>query len=651
MDEVSRFSRRSRRTASILPPGIYNFPESESSDDNLVFDDDDILQDLDSEDDVEIVEQSVSEIDLEDQESTNPPPVFNSMASSSSVLASTSQISTTTSRRRSAALASGSNVDDHPDESPAKRLCEGDEAGPSTRIPTYDLNASCTAEEEDCLFCADAFNSATNHRLIALKCGHCFGQSCAEKWIRQQPKCPTCQKKAKVKDFLPLYISRPNIIDTSTTDKLKQEVENERKEKLEIQRKCLLAQSKINELESENDKLKKDLMRMENMLSSRKQSTLPLANRSNSSTSMRDTSHTRKQFASSIRTYVDFKPLKGVEVDREEKCRNLASSKHLETIAVSMQSSSPVFKGYGIKVVRTHDMKPSIYNHLHSDVIKDMVFKPDDVLLLTASHDGTMKLTSMSDMSTAATIRPGMACSSCCWHPTRRESCFVGLKNGTIQEYDIRRTTGYLREFSVSDAKHVPFVGLQCVHPAFSPNRESSSSGFLCNTLKKAYYITVDAAGNQTSVDPVGIEGSLLPLHYDHESGIGVITQRPSSKEGHVVPNMTHNVLSFTGNYAGTVPFKPIGVFHGGSISDNMTRPRVFCNPDSFNSSGIVMVGDEGARGLLCYDCESNKVEQKIPTQTDVMDVEVVLSMATNMRVAALTKRGITFYERAIQTR
>lgn len=628
---------RTRRTTSIILPGAYRVDSESSDDDDLIFLDDDPTVF----DDDQVADLSVADIDIHDENSRPPEAVLSSMASSSlSALPLPSS-----SRRRSAAMAAGSVSEEHPDESPAKRMCENEE--PSS-LPKFNLTSSQGNGEEECLFCADGFNNSTTHRLVALKCGHCFGESCVEKWIRAKSKCPTCNAKSKLKDFRPLYINRPNIIDTSQIDKLKKEIDTERKLRFDVDTKLAEAQSLIDKLRAENDNLKQDLLRLKDMSTARKQTVMPLANKTNNP-SMRDPVHVRNQYSSAFRSFVNFKSLRTITIDREERCRALASSKNLETIAVSLPSSNNVFKGCGVKKVSTMDFTVSEYIHLHSSTIKDMAFKPDDILLLTASDDSSMKLTSIPNMSVVSTFKPGSQCWSCCWHPTRKHSCFVGLQNGTIQEYDIRKPTGYVREFKTETP--MPLTSVQYVHPSFQANNKFKiSSGILCNTLRTAYYIGVDESGNPTSIRSLGPEGPLLPVHYDHESGIGVISQRPSTKQGGN-KCMTHNVMSFIPTDTDPVPFKPIDVFNGGTISETMTRPKVFCNPDSFNANALVLVGDEAQGGLLCYDSENKKVEQTIRTETDVMDIEVVLSQATQLRIAALTKKGITFYERAIQTR
>ncbi|VDN25161.1 unnamed protein product [Gongylonema pulchrum] len=54
---------------------------------------------------------------------------------------------------------------------------------------------------------------ALEHRyknVVCLKCGHLFGQSCIERWIRRNTKnasCPQCKERARLTDIRRLYTS------------------------------------------------------------------------------------------------------------------------------------------------------------------------------------------------------------------------------------------------------------------------------------------------------------------------------------------------------------------------------------------------------------------------------------------------------------
>ena len=60
-----------------------------------------------------------------------------------------------------------------------------------------------------CPVCFDAWSNSGSHRVVSLKCGHLFGQSCIERWVHSGGKgarCPQCNESAQKKDIRPIYV-------------------------------------------------------------------------------------------------------------------------------------------------------------------------------------------------------------------------------------------------------------------------------------------------------------------------------------------------------------------------------------------------------------------------------------------------------------
>ncbi|KAG8143858.1 hypothetical protein E2320_001005 [Naja naja] len=86
--------------------------------------------------------------------------------------------------------------------------------------------ASLVPLEEDsgdtCAICFEEWTNAGEHRLAALRCGHLFGYSCIERWLRGQVgKCPQCNKKAKRTDIVVLYARTLKALDTTEQENMK----------------------------------------------------------------------------------------------------------------------------------------------------------------------------------------------------------------------------------------------------------------------------------------------------------------------------------------------------------------------------------------------------------------------------------------------
>ncbi|KAK9153890.1 hypothetical protein Sjap_001370 [Stephania japonica] len=101
---------------------------------------------------------------------------------------------------------------------------EGEACGPS--------DGGAEREGVCCPICMEPWSSGDNHQISSLLCGHVYGLSCIEKWIRQCKKnnatCPQCGRKCKEKDIIKLYVSQISVADSDQQKKfLSLQSENE----------------------------------------------------------------------------------------------------------------------------------------------------------------------------------------------------------------------------------------------------------------------------------------------------------------------------------------------------------------------------------------------------------------------------------------
>ncbi|VDO28872.1 unnamed protein product, partial [Onchocerca flexuosa] len=126
-------------------------------------------------------------------------------------------------------------------------------------------------ETTSCSICFEAYTISGSHRIVCLKCGHLFGQSCIERWIRTEKaaKCPQCKAKARITDIRRLYVRAVKALDTTELECLKEannayraendslRLENERlKEKIVKEEKCNPFRAEIERLNLENAQLR-----------------------------------------------------------------------------------------------------------------------------------------------------------------------------------------------------------------------------------------------------------------------------------------------------------------------------------------------------------------------------------------------------------
>ena len=99
------------------------------------------------------------------------------------------------------------------------------------------VKKSLTETEEDgatCSICLDFYDLVGQHRLVCLKCGHCFGESCIRRWIKEQQAskkcCPQCKIKASMRDIRYIFADRLRTRDNSKEVELEQLLEKEKQE-------------------------------------------------------------------------------------------------------------------------------------------------------------------------------------------------------------------------------------------------------------------------------------------------------------------------------------------------------------------------------------------------------------------------------------
>uniref|UniRef100_H3C986 RING-type E3 ubiquitin transferase n=1 Tax=Tetraodon nigroviridis TaxID=99883 RepID=H3C986_TETNG len=243
-------------------------------------------------------------------------------------------------------------------------------------------------EGDSCTICFEAWTAAGEHRLSALRCGHLFGFTCIQRWLKARAPPASCNKKAKRSDIVLLYAPKLKALDNTEQESLKKSLEQEQS----LRRKA--------ELESAQYKLK--LQVVANKL---------------------DGSRTAQYSFS-----------KAVLVSQGGGCRVLAYCEPLSCLLASQPSPhSTLLPGFGIKKVSVVSMKASQYVPVHSKQIRGLSFNgQQDSLLLSAALDNTVKLTSLLTNTVVQTYNAGRPVWSCCWSLDNSNYVYAGLNNGSV---------------------------------------------------------------------------------------------------------------------------------------------------------------------------------------------------------------------------
>merc|ERR1712096_73730 len=87
-----------------------------------------------------------------------------------------------------------------------------------------------------CTICFESWSNSGEHRISSLKCGHFFGYTCIERWLRGAgASCPNCNEKSTKKDIRVHYVSKLAAIDTSERDRAVGDLEKVKGELRELQ--------------------------------------------------------------------------------------------------------------------------------------------------------------------------------------------------------------------------------------------------------------------------------------------------------------------------------------------------------------------------------------------------------------------------------
>jgi E3 ubiquitin-protein ligase RFWD3 len=527
-------------------------------------------------------------------------------------------------------------------------------------------NETITDDAVMCPICFDAWSSDGPHRIVSLKCGHVYGLSCIEKWLNEVKKtCPNCNQSIRRTDIRYLFVSKLKALDTSERDALTKVIaeKDKRITELDSQISSLnafenlqvkLAQDELNKLKKENEHLKRELIQCKDQLSG--QTRLPLmpsvksvaAAHCSAQMLIPGRSHeAHKAYSDKSRLMAaQFTLVKYVEVCGDGGCRVMASCRDMDTIAISIANPNPLFPGHGVRRINLFNYSLSDFIQIHAEAITDMCFKPYDPLLLSVSSDKTMKLTSLIDKSVVTTFNLPAWGRSCCWHPSDSVSCFVGLNNGSVMRFDIRDSSAPTHIYN--GLSGTPLISIHFLSKEGAGGLDESFSGLFCNSLNSGFFYEIDENSDLVSQQVMPVTGNFLPSHYDNESGFGLMSVRPT--ERYHITTVTHHVVQLK-KERGTVTAEVAHKFTGGKKSDHLSKSKLFSNPSTFDQKPYVFAIDEQNTGIMLFDVTTGRMSQMIKSdminQTNaVMDIALVSSSSEKMRIAALTAKGILFYDK-----
>ncbi|XP_076590223.1 E3 ubiquitin-protein ligase rfwd3.S [Chaetodon auriga] len=493
-------------------------------------------------------------------------------------------------------------------------------------------------EGDNCSICFEAWTTAGEHRLSALRCGHLFGFTCIQRWLKAQGtagKCPQCNKKAKRSDIILLYAPKLRALDNSEQETLKRSLEQEQS----LRRKA--------ELESAQYKL--DLQVVKNKYGQLQQQLQALMAQSRSSA---PSSSSLSSSSSSLLPGLSQRPdgsrvaqysfSKAVLVSQAGGSRVLSFCEPLSCLLASQPSPhSTLVPGCGVKKVSVVNMKASQYVPIHGKQIRGLSFnRQNDSLLLSAALDNTIKLTSLLTNTVVQTYNAGKPVWSCCWCLDNSNYVYAGLSNGSVLVYDTRDTSTHVQELQPLRSR-CPVASL-----CYIPRAASSSfpcGGLIAGSLEGGcFWEQVNETTYRPHVLPLEAAGC-TDIQVETESRHCLVTYRP----GRSNPSLRCVLMSLNrtpqqdSSQLPSCSCSPVQTFSAGSSCKLLTKNAVFKSPDGGGT--LVCAGDEASNSTMVWDAGSGSLLQKLPADLPVLDISPFAVNGEHF-LASLTEKMLKIY-------
>ncbi|XP_075996901.1 E3 ubiquitin-protein ligase rfwd3.S [Genypterus blacodes] len=500
-------------------------------------------------------------------------------------------------------------------------------------------------EGDSCTICFEPWTTAGEHRLAALRCGHLFGFTCIDRWLRAQgqaAKCPQCNKKAKRSDVVLLYAPKLRALDNSEQESMKRCLELEQSLRRRAELESAQCRLQLQVVSSENGKLRQELQELKTLMAQAGRSSSALSSSSfSSSVSSSLLSGLSQRPAGSRAAQYSFS--KAVLLTQTGGCRVLSYCEPLSCLLASQPSPhATLVPGCGVKKVSAVNMKASQYVPIHSKEIRGLSFnRQNDSLLLSAALDNTIKLTSLLTNTVVQTYNAGKPVWSCCWCLDNSNYIYAGLRNGSVLVYDTRDTSTHVQELLPLRSR-CPVVSL-----CYVPRAASSSfpcGGLIAGSLEGAcFWEQVDGSTYRPHVLPLETAGC-TDFQVEAESRHCLVTYRPGRSNPTVrcvLMALTRAPQQASTQHPGC-SCSPVQTFSAGSSCKLLTKNAVFKSPEGGGT--LVCAGDEASNSTMVWDASSGSLFQKLPADLPVLDISP-FEVNGDHFLASLTEKTLKLYK------
>lgn len=471
-------------------------------------------------------------------------------------------------------------------------------------------------ETNSCSICFEAYTASGSHRIVCLKCGHLFGQSCIERWIRTEKvgKCPQCKAKARLTDIRRLYVRAIKALDTTELECLKQvnnvyraendslRIENQRlKEKIIKDGKHNPYKVEMERLSIENAQLKAKIA-VQEKLASKLRSTVPPA--------------------AKMMKGAYFSLLAGPTLHLSSEPGSRSLDANGEYFVVACKVRNDLFMPYGLKLITASGRDDTVIP-VHSRKPRCCKFSPFDYhIVLSTGEDHTLCVTSFDEHPRVQHRIPLPSSGwCCCW--LSESDVAVGLINGRVLKFNLYNPAVEPLDITFLSG-HLPIISLQFC---------AKKSLLFVTSLKECILYH--------HMQPhvlISDQGSINSFCYDQESGNVMLTFAPSQQH----ETVTHVLYSLDLN---SEQKKVHHIHTYRSLSKKLTR--VIKNAFWTTPYGqLAAVYDESNSHVVLYDWNRKCPVVMKRINDIIVDIkEIVTSDMQKFQLGCLSETTLYFLE------
>ncbi|CAF0765691.1 unnamed protein product [Didymodactylos carnosus] len=534
------------------------------------------------------IEPGVSDVDAQEQEIIVAAVLAAAINDESMTSSSVQSISTTVQSRIDESMSDFV-------EPQYKRLKVEGPAATTATVSATNLNET-ESDTETCPICLEEFTNSGLHRVVVLKCGHLFGKNCIEKWLKNTPKCPHCQRKAKKTDVRPIYCRALKVLDTSERDQALKELEKEKKLRRQLQFDVSNLHLQYQIILEQYSKLQSDHMILLNS-----------GNSSHAAASRNSMSLPSTLSAASTTTPVTFNITleKVVTPSEQGGCRILSCLPSQHWLFVSQPSPSPqLFPGYGIRKISLLDGRVLEYIPIHQNLIRDVAVKHsaiDEGLILTCSVDKTLRISSYHNKSCLLTCNCSSPVWSCSWNNDDENLLYAGLNSGIVQVFDRRNPSASVDNLNFESQQQSPIVSLQYVQKNLAT---TFPQGILVGSMGKSCFYEYNQ-NTEYRYHALPLDKSLSSLHYVSETNQLLASFRPSETCTHTRHQLYELSSRPIENNESMITLNLIRSFDGSKVQKLLSRSKISIR----NEQSYIISPDEETKGKPTIKLTSNDAQ------------------------------------------